>query len=236
VGGATAFDRSHIGGSTVHTRTTQWLTAITTAILLLTAIATTASARNLSTSEQSFRSTFSSLEFEASVRLRCRVTLEGSFHTRTIAKTREALVGAITRAIVAHPCTNGEVWMDNGTEAQPLGTAPQRLPYHLTYASFTGALPSISAIGVVLQRASFVVQSTFLGLSCRGRYGNTTDRIAINLARDAGGGLTELRPVGRVTLVEQLGNAAVCPSELNFAGFGTVVNLSTGSRITVTLI
>jgi hypothetical protein len=91
--------------------------ATAAATLLLATAITTASARNLSISEQSFRVTFSSLELVTElVTIRCRVTLEGSFHTRTIAKVPGSLVGAISRATVAHPCTNGEAWADNGTE------------------------------------------------------------------------------------------------------------------------
>jgi hypothetical protein len=223
----------------VHTQTIRWLTAITAAALLLTAITTTtAAARNLSTSEQSFRITFSSLEFAAEVStIRCRLTLEGSFHTRTIAKVTNSLVGAITRGIFAHPgCTGGEFWIDNGTEAEPLGTAPNRLPFHIQYGSFTGTLPNISAVNLLLSRTSIVMQSTFFGLSCRGRYGRPEDQIRIVASREAGGGITSLVPSGTTRLVEQLGNAAVCPSELRFGGTGTIVNLSTGARLTITLI
>jgi hypothetical protein len=212
------------------------LTALMAAFLLASAIST-ASARSLSTSEQSFRSTFSSLEFVTElVTVRCRVTLEGSFHTRTIAKVAGSLVGAITRATVAHPCTNGEAWADNGTETQPLGRAPQRLPFHLTYQSFAGALPTISTVNLAVSRASFVIQSNpILGFFCRGRYGRPEDSITAAAAREAGGGITELTPNGSARLVDRLGNAE-CPATGAFRGTGTLANLSNGSRITVTLI
>jgi hypothetical protein len=221
----------------VHTRTTQWLTAIGAATLLLTAITTNATARNLSTSEQSFRATFASLEFIAGATIRCRLTLEGSFHTRTIAKVANSLVGAITRAIVAHPgCTGGEAWADNGIETEPLGTAPNKLPYHLQYEGFAGTLPAITTLNLAVSRFSFVVQGTILGLTCRGRDGNSTDRITIAAALEAGGGITSLAPNGRATLVEQLGPNAVCASTGSFTGNGTAANLSTGARISITLI
>jgi hypothetical protein len=223
----------------VHTQTARWLTAIAAAALLLTAIATTASARNLSTSEQSFRTTFSSLEFASeSVTIRCRLTLEASFHTRTFAKVVNALVGAVTRAIVAHPgCTNGEAWADNGTESEPLGTAPNKLPFHVQYESFSGTLPNISTMNIFLSRASFVTQATFFGLSCRGRYARVEDAIRIAAARNTTTGeITSLNPSGTMRLVEQLGPSAICPESGRFSGTGTVVNLSTGARITITLI
>jgi hypothetical protein len=212
------------------------LTALLAAMLLASAIST-ASARNLSVSEQSFRSTFSSLEFIAGATIRCRVTLEGSFHTRTIAKVANSLVGAITRAIVAHPgCTGGEAWADNGTETEPLGTAPNRLPFHITYQSFASTLPRIETVNLAVSRSSFVVQGTILGLTCRGRYGRLEDTITSAAAVEAGGGITSLVPNGRASLVEQLGPNAVCASTGAFAGNGTVVNLSTGARVSVTLI
>jgi hypothetical protein len=220
----------------VHTRTTQWLTAITAAILLLTAIATNATAGRLSTTEQSFRNTFTSLEFTAGSTIRCRVTLEGSFHSRTIPKVRGLLVGAITRAIVAHPCTGGEVWADNGSEVQPLGVAPQRLPYHMTYDSFVGTLPAITAVALALSRASFVLQATILGLTCRGRYGRVEDTIGTTDALGAGGAITSLSPNGSSSLVEQLGPSRVCAATGRFSGNGVVTNLSTGARISITLI
>jgi len=219
-------------------RVTQWFTTIATTILVLALGVATASARNLSTSEQSIRATWSSLEFSAGVTIRCRVTLEGSLHTRTIAKVARSLIGAGTRAIFAHPCTGGEAWADNGTESEPLGTAPSRGPGHLTYESFTGTLPNISAVSFSVSRISFVVQATILGLTCRGRYGRAEDNITGIAAREAGGGITSITPREgtRASLVEQLGPNAVCSSTGTFSGTGSATQLVTGSRITITLI
>jgi hypothetical protein len=215
------------------------LTALLAALLLASAIST-ASARSLSVTEQSFRATWSSLEFAGGgATIRCRVTLEGSFHTRTIAKVERSLIGAISRAIVAHPCTNGEGWADNGTETEPLGTAPNKLPFHVTYQSFTGTLPAITAVNLLLSRVSFVIRTTVLGLTCQGRYGRAEDNIIGIAAREAGGAITELTPsatVNRASLVEQLGPNAICPTTGAFGGRGLVANLATGARITVTLI
>jgi hypothetical protein len=167
------------------------LTALAAAAVLASAVAT-ASAGKLSTSEQSIRTSWTSLEFVGGpVTVRCRVTLEGSFHSRTIAKVREALAGAITRAIVAHRCTNGEAWYDNGVEPQPLGVAPQRLPFHLTYESFATSLPNITSINLLLSRVSFVIASS----GTMGRYGRPEDNITGTATREAGGGITQITPV-----------------------------------------
>ena len=123
----------------MHRQMTRWFIAMAAATLLLAGVAASASARSLSTSEQSLRATWSSVEFAGSgATIRCRVTLEGSFHARSISKVRGALAGAVTRAIIGHPCTGGEAWADNGTESEPLGTAPNKLPFHITYESFQG--------------------------------------------------------------------------------------------------
>jgi hypothetical protein len=223
----------------MRTSTKLGLTALMAAIMLSSAVAT-ASARSLSVSEQSFRATWSSLELSYNgATIRCRVTLEGSFHARSIVKIARSLIGAITKATFGHPCTGGEYWADNGTEAEPLGTAPNRLPWHLTYESFTGTLPAISAVNFLISRVSFVLRVTVLGLTCQGRYGKSEDNITLVGAREAGGGLTELTPsatVNRISLVEQLGPQAVCAASQSIGGRGSVVNLSTGARITITLI
>ena len=149
-------------------------------------------------------------------------------------------MGAITGAIVAHPCAGGEAWSDNGTEAEPLGTAPNRLPFHITYDSFTGTLPNISAVILGLSRVSFVVRATFLGLTCQGRYGRTEDNILGTANREAGGGITTLVPsatANRVSLVDQLGpNGAICPATGAVRGTANVTALGNIGRVTVTLI
>jgi hypothetical protein len=214
------------------------VTALMAAVLLAGA-ASTASARNLSVSEQGFRVSWENLEFIAAVTVRCRLTLEGSFHARSFAKIPRTLIGAISRAINGHPCTGGEAWVDNGTEVEPLGTAPNRLPWHLTYESFTGRLPDMEVVNLLLSRFSFVIRATVLGLTCEGRYGNLTDNIILNAVHEPGTGISSLTPragSNAANLVEQLANA-VCMGTGTFTGrSGLVRILSTGSTITVTLI
>jgi hypothetical protein len=211
------------------------LAALVAALLLASAIST-ASAGKLSVNEQSFRINYTSLEFIIGATIRCRTTLEGSFHTRTIVKVAEALIGAISRGIIAHPCTGGEVWLDDGSSAQPLGTAPLKLPFHVEYGNFSGALPAFTSNMFLISRYSFVVQNTVLGLTCRGRYGRPEDRIRAVAAREGGGGITSLAVNGRPSLVEELGPNRVCLASGGLGGTGAVANLSTGARITITLI
>jgi hypothetical protein len=215
------------------------LAALASAILLASFVST-ASARNLSTSDRLWRASWNSLEFVATVTIRCRVTLEGSFHSQTIAKVARSLIGSVTRVTVAHPCSGGEAWADNGIERQPLGTAPNRLPFHLTYEGFRGTLPRIEELFLLLSRGSFVTEATVLGFNCRGRYGNATDNISSTATREAGGGIREIIPIeGRntATLVEQLGRNAVCPATGRFRGAsGPIIGTNTGRTLTITLI
>jgi len=211
-----------------------------TAILLLGLAVSSASARSFSTSAQNIRVTFASVELGASSgTIRCRATLEGSFHTGTIAKVARALIGSVSRAIVAHPCTNGEAWADNGTEAEPLGTAPNKLPFHITYEGFSGALPNISSIILLYSRFSFVVQSSFIGITGRCRYGRAEDNVSLTSTREVAGAITSISTLaGRtgVTLADALVGGGVCPVNGNFTGTGIPTILGANNRITVTLI
>jgi len=210
------------------------LTALAAGFLLSTTIAT-ASARSFSSSSQTLRATWASFEFSlAGATVRCRVTLEGSFHSRTFAKVERSSIGAVTRAISARPCTGGEVWFDNGVEPAPGGRI-NRLPWNLTYEAWGFTLPNIELLDFLVTRFSVVRQ---IGGSCTARYGNATDNLTLITKRESGGGLTTITPaVGRdrVTLVTRLGGI-FCPERITLSGTGNLTVLGSASRITVTLI
>lgn len=126
-------------------KTCKLLLAAIAATLLLGALATSASARSLSSSSQTLRETFSVVEFRGSggTTTRCPITLESSFHSRTFAKTANSLVGYVTRATLG-VCT-----------ATVLAAT---LPWHIQYTAFTGVLPRITGmrtriVGFSLQTA-----------------------------------------------------------------------------------
>ncbi len=133
------------------------LTAFTATVILATAIST-ATAGRFSVSNQQFRAVWSNLEFSGNTSeatVRCPVTIEGSFHGRTIVKQTGLLVGYVTRAVVRNDvCTGG-----HATILQEL------LPWHLTYQSFTGTLPNITGITFNLIRDGFIVDLG--GSNCR---------------------------------------------------------------------
>lgn len=122
--------------------------------VVLSLIANAASANHLSSSTRTTRSTWTSLEFVEPLgsTFRCSLTLEGSLHSATISKTPELLVGFITRASVARPCTGGEATVLLAT-----------LPWHLRYVGFTGILPNIT---------SFILNMIGFALRWQGSFGN----------------------------------------------------------------
>ncbi len=209
-----------------------------TAAVVLAAAVGTASARNLSVSNQNIRVVWTPLTFSAgggAVRLECNVTLEGSFTARTIAKTLGSTIGLISRANIARPCRNGTAWAYNGTEVNEVlgGTLANSLPWSITYQGFTGTLPNITGVRLLLLGARFLLRATFLvTLLCN--YTTTTAHPAEGIANvEAGGGITGLRADETRSIPSESGGA--CP-EGQFSGTGVVTLLGATTRITIRLI
>jgi hypothetical protein len=117
-----------------------------------------ASARRFETSEQGFLARWSPLIFNAAGnRISCPVTLEGSFHSKTLSKVCGQLIGYVTRAQVP---TGLEPPCQNGTAT----ALTETLPWHILYVSFAGRLPSISSIRIKLIGAKFQVRAA--GVTC----------------------------------------------------------------------
>jgi hypothetical protein len=206
----------------------------------LAALVSSASARNLSISNQNIRVAWSSVEFGGSgITVRCGVTLEGSFHTRTIAKVAGSLVGYVTRAIVRRPCTGGTVWAENGTEANEVlgGTLTNTLPWHLTYEGFGGTLPNITSVRILLTGSKFQIRAVVFGVAvlCAYRSGGGNGNVTGTATRNTTTGVID-NLVASGTIRSESGGA--CPE----GGFrtpaedGIVSVLATTSKITVTLI
>jgi len=205
------------------------------AIASLAALVGSASARNLSISNQNVRVTWTSLEFEGGAVVRCPVTLEGSFHTRTITKTIGSLIGYITRAISKNEsCTGGTGWAFNGTERQGETTLANTLPWHLTYEGFAGTLPNITRIRLLLRNARFLIEA--IGVRCiytTGTRGNATG----TATRGAGGTVDNLVASGEIT--PDAGSNFLCANPGSFTSRpedGRITLLNASTRIVVTLI
>jgi hypothetical protein len=177
-----------------------------------------ASANHLSYSSQGFRIVWTSLTFSeagGNFPIRCPVTLEGSFHSATVAKVREALVGYITRAIVNNPgCTEGQATI-----------LRESLPWHVRYQSFTGALPAITGVRHYLIGAAFQIEPG-LGIVCLAR---SSERFpaAGDAQREAGGNVTTLEPDSTLAIPV---TGTACPEAGIFSGSGEVFVLGSSER------
>jgi len=131
------------------------LLAAVSATVLLGALNSGASARNLSYSSQTFRQTFREVRLEEGFGvITCQVTLEGSLHGRSMAKTAGSLIGFIRSAILG-PCTGGTATIDRET-----------LPWHYRYSSFQGFLPNITSIVDFIIGLSWQQRELFFGMVC----------------------------------------------------------------------
>jgi hypothetical protein len=131
------------------------LLATVGATVLLGALVASASARNFSVSNQNISAMWSSVHFTGPFGglADCHLTLEGSLHSRTIAKVAGSLIGYITRAILGR-CEAGTATIEQ-----------ERLPWHISYSGFEGALPNITSIFIHVVGASFHVRTTE-GITC----------------------------------------------------------------------
>ena len=206
-----------------HTRTA--LTALL-ATAALGLIVTTATAGRLSFSNQNFRAVWTSLEFETSSRngkMLCPITIEGSFHNRSIAKRLGDLVGYITRATVTNPCNGGSATVLTET-----------LPWHIIYNGFEGTLPNISGTRFNLIGVSFRIFVGESGLECLAA--STSERpmrgtVNINAAHEA---LT-LTP-DRTAQIPLTGGICSLTRGIILENRGTVSVLGNNNSITITLI
>jgi len=107
------------------------------ATMMFGALVGIASARTITYSESRLTARFARVEFSgAGGTTRCNLTLSRVFHSRTISKVLESLVGLITEASVGG--------CDPGTGSATI--LRETLPWHLRYNGFSGTLPNITAI------------------------------------------------------------------------------------------
>lgn len=207
------------------------------ATILLAGAVTAASATRLSIGSRSFRAVWTPLTFNGaegvSAPVECNVTIEGTFHSNTIVKRERALLGYVTRAIVQRPCNGGEAWVHNGSE-NPLGrgVVASSLPWHVTYEGFTGTLPNIRTIRLLLRGIIFTINAAF-GF-CLAVYGNGSDNI-IGEASVEGGVIRLLTPNTGVR-VRRVSGGVLCPENGTFIGEAPVTQLGNTTPITIRLI
>jgi hypothetical protein len=207
-----------------HTRIV--LSALATALVLASAVST-AGARRLELSNQRIRVTWTgvnSLTFEAGVEglgVICELTIEGSFHSRTLSKVSGQLIGYITSAMVKRPCIQNNMWVLNGTERLPNGTIPATtLPWHVLFVSFSGALPRITRLKLSLINFGFLISIPAFGLNCLYQSSATSPMLDDVALSETTGQATTLSPDPSVPI--PLRSGVGCPSEIAFAGSGAI--------------
>jgi hypothetical protein len=197
------------------------------AIVILLVRVSSSSANRLSVSNRFFRVTWSSVDLQAAATTtRCPLTLEGSFHSATIRKVEDALIGFVTRAIIngaRPPCTGGVA-----------SVLSESLPWHVIYRGFEGPLPNISRITIVSIGNSFRVDPDGILPACLAR--STVERpIRGFVEREAGGAITGLS-ADPSAVIPLSGGFGCGVAEATFLGRGAVTVLGSSSRTTITLI
>lgn len=128
-------------------------TAITAVAFLSFAVAS-ASAGRLSVDDRDFRIVANpTITTDGGSTIRCAVTLAGSYHGSTFAKTARSLIGVISSARAESRCAEGRLTLLEGT-----------LPWHITYDSFAGTLPRITRTN--LRITGFAGQFESSGVTC----------------------------------------------------------------------
>lgn len=136
-------------------RVRRWLLGAVLTASVLALACSSASAIRLALSEPTFRAVWTPARFVVSgFTINCSLTLEGSFHSTSIAKVERSLIGYVTRA-AAGSCSTGT-----------MSVLTETLPWHVQYGSFTGTLPNISTVTTRIIGMS--VGLNFLGTTCLG--------------------------------------------------------------------
>jgi hypothetical protein len=200
--------------------------AVLSALVLAGALAGVSSANRLAFSSNTWRAAWSMAGEPPPGFISCPFTLEGSFHSRTLSKVAEALIGYVTRATVAEvSCRGGKMRF-----------LPERLPWHVRYASFTGTLPNITSITARIIGLSVLGEwNEIPGTQCL--YVSTATRPArFILGRSTTTGvITEFR-MDETAVIPKTSGGALCHPEIFLSGLTAPTVLGSTATITVTLV
>jgi hypothetical protein len=189
------------------------------AAFVLASVVSASSARTLSLSNQSIRVTWSSLELVGGVTVRCQLTLEGSFHSRTMFKVKNT-IGVLTRAIIKEEsCVNGR--------ARP---RTETLPWQVKSELLVGS-PNITSAYALLSRVRFLF---ILPGLCTGEYGTSSNNITGLASISETRAITTLSTVSGRNTITKVSGSAFCPASGTFAGTGQVYLLNSTTRVSLT--
>jgi hypothetical protein len=207
----------------MRSRTRVLLGVLTAAVVMACAVGS-AGARRLSLTEQHFRATWTganSMIFEEPIagKVECEVTLEGSFHSRTLSKVSGQLIGYVTRALIRHNCIENEGWYLNGIEVQERVTLPNTLPWHIQYNSFRGVLPRIERIRIAIIGESILLRFPLV-TNCL--YQSTQAKpLFMDLLLNEMGAIANIEAVPTGQIPFKQGNVN-CPAEVASSGRGNI--------------
>lgn len=195
------------------------LLAVAGATVFLAALTSAASARNLSISNQNLRASWRSSRFSGAFgETVCPLTIEGSFHSRTIAKVVGTLTGFVTRAITG-ACSVGSATLLTET-----------LPWHSRYQGFTGTLPNITSLTANVIGVSMRIREPGSAI-CLAR-SSATEPVVITANREVGGALTTAEIGGTI----RVGAECFAVAGMFASDRGPVSVLGSATRLTITLI
>ncbi len=205
--------------------------ALTTVMVLAGAIST-ASARRFEISNQLIRTAWISLRFAERTatgggEVRCPITIEGSFHSKTISKVCGQLIGLISRAIAPRAnCT-----FNNGAEGFEL--LPASLPWRLLYINFVGVLPRIGGFITKVIRVS--ARLSIFGVSCLYESTNASPLFGSTELNEATGTVTGYRFLSEHSIPKHEGGL-LCPGSGILEGTGAVTQLGSSVAIDMKLV
>jgi len=187
------------------------LVAVSAAVLMGALLVSTASARNRSISSQTWTSLWRRMDFAGGPgTIECEVKLSGSFHSRTITKTVNSLIGYITEGTVLR-CIRGSMTINQAS-----------LPWHLRYRAFGGTLPNITSYSDTLTGAELRLREPLFGATCT--VSNATWVRILVLSASV------------VSRTSQSGTNSCSGLTVTLSGEETNITNGAGSRLTVTLI
>jgi hypothetical protein len=198
-----------------------------------------AQARRFELSAQHIRAVWTRLPFNWGETIECPVTLEGSFHSRTLSKVSGALIGYITAANTikgAENCVGG--WgMLFLTPEEGFSGALNTLPWHVRYDSFEGMLPTIAGIRVDVVGFAIRFRRVELGVTIRCLYRSLETSPVSFIFRLAAGVVTGLQADERSEIFWNSGET-FCARRGHFVETpqGSVTVQGTATRVTVRLV
>jgi hypothetical protein len=220
----------------MRTRTRILFGALVAAVVVAGGVGT-ASARRLALDEErghGFRATWeggNSLTLESGPnKAICEVTLEGSFHSRTLSKVCGQLIGYVTTARMRHPCTGGEAWWLNGVEVLEGVTVANTLPWHVQYNSFAGTLPRITRVRIAIVNQSVLVK--ILNVKCLYRSTQAHPQF-YDLLLNEMGAAAQIQALPEPQIPFNSGEV-LCPAEIALNGTGAL-RIQGGVSVAITI-